>query len=105
MATGWALDCMIKLEGCDDVRIIRTDMCQFGMTSRIGGLGSAEGPVLKPTSFLTNSRHAARELSRRCPRTLAHVALVGGGAAGVAIYPHRLCCAMCKGIAAEIRER
>ena len=29
MATSWALDCIIKLEGYDDVRKIRTDMCQF----------------------------------------------------------------------------
>ena len=88
MATSWALDCIIKLEGYDDVSKIRTDMCQFGMTSRIGGVGSDEGPVLKPTGFLTNSPQVARELSRRCPRTHAHVPLVGGCAAGAAIYPH-----------------
>ena len=104
MATSWALDCIIKLEGYDDRRI-RTDVCQFGMTSRIGGVGSEEGPVLKPPGFLTNSPRVARELSRRCPRTRAHVPLVGGRAAAAAIYPHRLCCAICKGIAAEIRER
>ena len=59
------------------------------MTSRIGGVGSAEGPGLKPTGFLTNSPHVARELRRRRPRTHAHVPLVGGRAAGAAIYPHR----------------
>ena len=30
--------------------------------------------------------------------------LVGGKAATAAIYPHRLCCAICKGIAAQIAE-
>ena len=78
-------------------------MCKFGMASRIGGVGSDEGPVLNLTGFLTDSPHVACELIRRCPRTHAHV--VGGRAAGAAIYPHRLCCAICKGIAADLRER
>ena len=40
MASSWALDRMIKLEGYAGVRKIRADMCQFGMTTRIGGIGS-----------------------------------------------------------------
>ena len=32
----------------DDVDEVCTDMCQFGMTSRTGGVGSALGHVLKP---------------------------------------------------------
>ena len=36
LATSWALDCIDKLVGCDDVRLVRTDMCQFGMVTRVG---------------------------------------------------------------------
>ena len=62
------------------------------------------GLVLKPTFCLTNSPCIALELARRCPRYHTHVPLVGARAAAATIYPHRLCCAMCKGIAAQIVE-
>ena len=79
-------------------------MCQFGMTSRVGGAGSELGPVLKPTGFMTNSPCIARELAQLCPRDHEHVALVGGRAAAAAIYPEKLCIAICRGLAAQKRE-
>ena len=60
MATSWGLEAMVELEAQEDVMKVKTDMCQFGMTSRVGSVGSALGPVLKPTGFVTNSRHIAR---------------------------------------------
>ena len=103
LATSWSLPEIDKLLCYDDVQRVRTDMCQFGMTSRQGGIGSALGPVLKPTGFLTNSKCIAKELSQRCTRDHEHVPLVGGRAAAAAIYPHKLCAAICKGLAAQIR--
>ena len=73
------------------------------MTSRQGEVGSALGPVLKPTGFLTNSKCIAKELSQICTRYHEHVPLVGGRSAAAAIYPHKLCAAICKGLAAQIR--
>ena len=32
-----------------------------------------------------------------------HVPLVGGSAAAAAIYPHKLCCSICRGLAAQLR--
>ena len=81
LATSWQLEGMQTLEAKNYVRKILTHMCQFGMVSRSGGKGSEPGPVLKPTGFLTNSAHIARELARTCPRDHAHVNLVGGRAA------------------------
>ena len=104
LATSWGLVEIENLLKKSDVQRVRTDMCQFGMTSRTGPVGSALGPVLKPTGFLTNSPHIARELSKRCPKLHEHVPLVGGRAAAAAIYPHRLCCAICKGLAAQLAE-
>ena len=95
---------MTELEGNSEVLKVRTDMCQFGMVSRTVGIGSELGPVLKPTGFLTNCKHIARELSRRCPRNHEHVPLVGGRAAAAAIYPHNPSCAICNGLAMQSRE-
>jgi hypothetical protein len=104
LATSWELDCISKLEGYDDVKKVLTHMCQFGMTSRTEGQGSVLGPVLKPTGFLANSTHIARELHKTCPRDHKHVHRVGGRAAGAAIYPDGLCQAICRGLAAQKRE-
>ena len=89
LATSWGLAEIENLLKKPDVQRVRTDMCQFGMTSRTGPVGSALGPVLKPTGFLTNSSHIARELSKPCPKLHEHVPLVGGRAAAAATYPHR----------------
>ena len=88
----------------DDVTRTLTHMCQFGMTSNIGGKGSELGPVLKPTGFMTNSPCIASQLARVCPGDHKHVHLVGGRAAGAAIYPPGLCRAICRGLAAQLHE-
>jgi hypothetical protein len=104
LATSWSMPEIEKLLKYDDVQRVQTHMCQFGMVSRIGGVGSELGPVLKPTGFLTNSSCIARELARLCPRDHVHVPLVGGRAAGAAIYPEKLCMAICRGLAAQKRD-
>ena len=45
LATSRALDCVEKIMAQDDVRRVQTHLCQFGMMSRIGGVGSELGPV------------------------------------------------------------
>ena len=97
LATSWAMHEIDKLLSYDDVQRVQTHMCQFGMVSRIGDVGSELGPVLKPTGFLTSFPGIARELARTCPRYHVHVPLVGGRAAGAAIYPEKLCMAICRG--------
>ena len=104
LATSWFLPDIREIQGYDDVQRVRTDMCQFGMTSRTGGIGSALRLVVKPTGFFINSRHIAKSLSQRCARHHYHVPLVGGRGAAAAIYPHKVCRAICKGFAAQIRS-
>ena len=101
MATSWFLSEMAMILSYDDVQRVRTDMCQFGMTSRAVGVGSALGQVLKPIGFLKNSGDIARELRQRCSRHHGHVPLLGGMAAAAAIYPHKLCCSNCRRLAAQ----
>lgn len=74
------------------------------MTARIGGIGSALGPVLKPIGFMSNSPGVARYSSRRCNDDHQHVHLMGGRAAGAAVYPPELCRAICAGIAEQFNE-
>ena len=104
LATSWAIVEIEELLKQPDVQRVRTDMCQFGMVNHVGPVGGAVGPVLKPTGFMTNCRHIAKELTKRCGRDHEHIPLVGGPAAAAAIYPHRRCCAICKGLAAQIAE-
>ena len=101
MASSWQLDCIRRIEGYDDVRKVMTHMCQFGMRSRIPGVGSELGLVKKPTGFMTNCVPIANELHKVCPGDHDHVHLMGGRAADAAIYPPDLCDATCRGLARQ----
>ena len=101
LVTIWTLDVIDRLLSRDDVQRVQTHMCQFGMASHIGGVGSDLGPVLKPTGSMTNCPGVAREIARLFSRDRTHGPLVGGRAAGAAIYPEKLCIAICRGLAAQ----
>ena len=57
-----------------------------------------KGPVKKPTGFMTSSRCISEELDRKCDNSHQHIPLVGGRAAGAAIYPEGLCRAVSRGV-------
>eukprot|EP00973_Karenia_brevis_P080971 11232062-Karenia_brevis.AAC.1 len=61
-ASSWKQPCMQRV--LKDDRVIRTKahMCAYGMTTK---KGNETCPVLKPTSFMTNSPCVADELNRR----------------------------------------
>ena len=60
------------------------------------------GPVKKPTGSASNSWMIMRELGRVCKdKSHVHVPLMGGRAAAAAIYPGKLCEAICRGIAKQ----
>ena len=63
-------------------------MCAFGtkLTDAEG-----EGPVLKPTVFMTNIMEICKELSQKCPGCARHVHLVEGRASAAHLYPPALC--------------
>ena len=75
-----------------------THMCAFGMTSRDR---EGEGPVKKPTVFLTNSVEIRKQLDRRCPGCPRHVQLMEGRAKNAQIYPKALCRAIANGIISQ----
>ena len=75
-------------------------MCAFGMTASDE---RGKGYVYKPTKFMTNSWILAHHLDKfKCSGGHRHVHLLSGRAAGAAIYPDKLCHAICEGIKEQI---
>ena len=70
-------------------------MCAFDMRSKEK---EGEGPVPKPTSFLTNSIELLKALDKRCEGCQRHVHLISGRAAAAQVYPKALCRAVVHGI-------
>ena len=75
----------------------------MSMETHIDHRGGKKGLVKKPTGFMSRIRYIIQELDRKCTRDHNHVPLVGGRAAGAAIYPQALCEAMCRGNAKQKR--
>ena len=83
-ASSWKEPCIASIESSPLVFKVRTDMCAFGMRPKDG---EGEGPVLKPTSFLTNSVELRKALDKRCEGCQRHVHLISGRAAAAQVYP------------------
>ena len=60
LATSRQMEVMTKLDGYPDVRKVLTHMCQFGMVSRTGKLGSALASIEAHRIFHELPRHRAR---------------------------------------------
>ncbi len=90
---------VIELMQMPGVHVCQVDMCQYGMNV------DGRGPNQKPTIWITNSVHIARQLQRRCGGEHRHVALMGGLAKKAAEYPEELCRAIVKGLKQHLREK
>ena len=60
--------------------------------------------VKKPTGFMSSSKCVCDELNKKCRNDHTHIPLMGGRAAGAAIYPKELCEAICRGIVRQKQE-
>ena len=89
-ARSWALPCVQRLLDHPSVELTHTHTCRFLMTTHIDKKDGEVGLVKKPTGFMTSSHCILRELDRKCTGDHAHVPLMGGRAAGAAIY-HNSC--------------
>ena len=102
-ATSWTDPEVKKLMKKPDVETTIMHMCQYGMTCK--GPDGVEAPVLKPTKWMSNSPALLSRLSRTCTRgTHVHTHLVGGRAAGAAIYPPNLCVQILRGFRDQLRH-
>ena len=85
----------------DDVYVITTDQCAFGLRAR-DSLGWAL--VKKPTKFITNSWYIAKNLNRRCRGGHRHSETVGQGERLMRVierYPVALVNAVLRGLRQE----
>lgn len=89
---------MIELMMLPGVYVCVADQCAYGLQ-----VGS--GLNRKTTQFVTNSRHIAIELQRRCSGDHEHQPLTNGRAAKAAIYPPELCRAIIRGLKRHLREK
>ena len=97
-AKSWGLWKVDKLLKHPAVSLVQGHMCQFGMETWDDRKAGTNGPVKKPTGFMTSSQCIAAELNRTCDNSHTHIPLVGGRAAGAATYPRGLCQAISRGL-------
>ena len=98
-AFSWREDEIVKLMGDPHVHEVVCDQCQFGLTTR-GATKDEQLPAMKPTRFISSSKHTVKQLERRCDRSHKHQHLAGGCCADAAFYPLPLIRPILKGIKA-----
>ena len=109
-AGSWDLDIVRAVQELPGVQVVKTDLCQFGMTA-VGDDG-VRRPVMKPTRVMTNAPEIAKRIQRRCPNRgqsketrHEHTQLIGGKARQAAVYPKAFCQCTCQGIVAQKQHR
>ena len=75
----------------------------YGLKTKAGP-GEEDKLAKKPTRFMTNSIEIHEELRRGCDGKHEHQQLVDGRAKAAARYPEKLCKAICRGLARELRN-
>ena len=96
-AMGWKEKCIEEL--CQDPRVhsVVCDQCQFGLVTKGNKRGQLM-PAMKPTRFVSSSRHMLECLDKRCDRSHQHRHLTGGRCKDAAFYPLPLVKAILRGI-------
>eukprot|EP00435_Cladocopium_sp_Y103_P063446 s1441_g25.t1 len=89
---------MVALRKRPGVYTCVVDQCAYGLCVK-------DWPNKKTTQWVTNSKHIAQQLQRRCTGDHPHEALLGGLAAKAAIYPPSLCKAIVKGLKQHLRHK
>ena len=87
---------MVALRQRPGVYTCVADQCAYGLCVK-------DSPNKKTTQWVTNSKHKAQELQRRCSQDHPHEALTGGLAAKAGVYPPPLCKAIVRGLKQHLR--
>ena len=101
-ATSWQLREIRELMADPRVHRVGTDQCMMGL--KTWKRGGGEAPAMKPTRFLTTSKKVATELAVQCDGNHEHQQLTDNRAKQAAIYPEKLCRAICMGNRARKRR-
>ena len=73
-ASSWKEPCVEEIMATKGVKVVRGDMCAFGMWQESNGSTEGKELVMKPTGFMTNAQCIAEELGEKCNRSHRHVA-------------------------------
>ena len=102
-ASSWSLPEVRAVQCLDGVTSVVNDACVFGMTAT--DRDGTKKQVKKPTRWLSNAPALLRHLTGRCAgRHAEHTQLLGGRAAGAAVYPPGLVLAIVRGLQAQREE-
>ena len=102
-ASSWQEKCVVDFILRHDVYTAVSHMCRFGMTAPRGD--GTEGPVMKPTRWLTNAPCVADELeAMKCTKDHDHVTLLDGKAKAAQVYPPALCRTIVRGLSRQLRQ-
>ncbi|MCP2505236.1 MAG: hypothetical protein NLN65_08075, partial [Candidatus Poseidoniaceae archaeon] len=103
-ASSWKEPCIDDIMSMDGVKVVRGDMCAFGMWQDSDKSNEGKELVMKPTGFMTNAEGIARELDERCDGYHQHVKLLNGRASRAEAYPDELCFRILKGLMETMKQ-
>ena len=89
----WKEECVQRMLRLPQVQRVVGDQCQYGLRVR-----AEEELNKKPTGFMTNSKHIAQRVSKRCDGGHSHQSLISGRAKDAEAYPRDLCKEIVKGL-------
>ena len=82
----WIMPWIKKLLKDHRVLRVQAHQCRFGLVLPLRDGTDAVGPAKKPTGFMSNSACIIEALNKQCGHDHARVIMIGGRAAGAAIY-------------------
>ena len=82
----------------EGVKVVKGDMCAFGMWQDSDKSEEGKELVMKPTGLMTNAEGIANELNERCNGQHQHVKLLNGKASSAEVHPDELCFRILKGL-------
>ena len=88
----------------EGVKVVRGDMCAFGMWQDADKSEEGEELVMKPTGCMTNADGIANELDEKCDGQRQHIRLLSGRASRAEVYPDELCFSISKGLMDTMRK-
>ena len=91
-ASSWKEACVEEVMAMEGVKVVRGDMCAFGMWQDSDKSEEGKELVMKPTGFTTNAEGLSNELNERCDGYHQHVKLLNGRGSRAEVYPDELLC-------------
>ena len=95
-AASWDRNSMTDLMADPDICAVAPHQCEFGLATP--GPDGSPVPALKPTKWISNSKHMIFGLSRRCSKQHQHQYLTARRTEATEFYPVELCVEILRGM-------